>query len=119
MKKTKVGIIGNPETGKSLAYQLAKQTQIPIVIVEPKNKNIMTYQKQVDIIEKMQAHGFNVVNCGNCEGIVLFDEETKPTIESETEDFICLHCKETMAYSDCPDYYYEGMPELDEERNNK
>ena len=79
----------------------------------------MNYQKQLDIIESMQANNFNVCSCGNCGGIILFDEETKPTLKSETEDITCPHCEEVMAYSDCPDLYYEGMPELTRELNNQ
>ena len=78
----------------------------------------MTYQKQVSIIEEMQSKGFNVCNCGNCGGIILLNEETKPKMEDDSEGIYCPHCKVEMAYSDCPDYYYEGMPELNKERDS-
>ena len=66
----------------------------------------------LNILLSMQVSGFNVCNCGNCGGIILFNKETKPTTESETENVICPYYKKEMAYSDCPDLYYEGMPEL-------
>jgi len=78
----------------------------------------MTYQKQVSIIEEMQAKGFNVCNCGNCGSIILFNEETKPKIDDDNEIVSCPHCKVEIAYSDCGDYYYEGMTELNEERDS-
>lgn len=72
-----------------------------------------TYKQQYEILEEMQGQGFNICNCGNCGGVILFNKETKPTLQSESEDVNCPHCKETLAYSDCPDFYYENMPELD------
>jgi DNA-directed RNA polymerase subunit RPC12/RpoP len=73
----------------------------------------MSYQKQLDILTTMQNQGFNVCDCGNCGGVILFDEESKNADEVE-----CPHCKVTLDYSDCPDLYYEGMPELDKERDS-
>ena len=73
----------------------------------------MTYQKQLEILEAMQSKGFNVCNCGNCGGIILFDKETKPSLRNDIADEVtCPHCERTLGYSDCPDLYYEGMPEL-------
>ncbi len=64
------------------------------------------YKQQLEVIEQMQSEGFNVCTCGNCGGVILYNEEMK---KADTVD--CPHCKETMAYSDNPDYYYEGCPE--------
>jgi hypothetical protein len=62
---------------------------------------------QINLQEKMQALGVNVVECGNC-GTTLLHEVGKDEIE-------CF-CG-TMALSDCPDLYYKGI-ENNEEYNN-
>tara|TARA_R110001599_G_scaffold341381_1_gene562388 strand:- start:40 stop:261 length:222 start_codon:yes stop_codon:yes gene_type:complete len=67
--------------------------------------------KQWEILQEMQSHGFNICDCGNCGGIILFNEETRPKLIDDNEDVDCPHCKETLAYSDCPDFYYEGSPD--------
>lgn len=64
------------------------------------------YKQQLEVIEQMQSEGFNVCTCGNCGSVILYNEEMK---EADTID--CPHCKESMAYCDNPDYYYEGCPE--------
>ena len=55
--------------------------------------------KQIEIQEKIQSAGFNVVNCGNC-GNILLHEIKDITIE-------CF-CGITMNLSDCPDLWYRG-----------
>ena len=64
------------------------------------------YKQQLEVIEQMQSEGFNVCTCGNCGGVILYNKEMK---EADAVD--CPHCEKPMAYSDNPDYYYEGCPE--------
>lgn len=49
----------------------------------------------------------NIVTCGHCDTILLhhMDDET----------ITCWGCKKDMSTSDCTDFLYEGMPELDAE----
>lgn len=76
----------------------------------------MTTRNQLEILQQMQRQGFNICNCGNCGGVILFNKESKEVMEqtSSGEGLVCPHCKEEMAYSDCPDLYYEGSPDLEE-----
>jgi hypothetical protein len=60
--------------------------------------------QQIDLQEKIQGLGFNIVECGNC-GTVLLHETGKEKIE-------CF-CS-TMALSDCPDLYYSGIENNEE-----
>ena len=63
-----------------------------------------TYKQQLAVLEDMQADGYNVCTCGNCGGIILYNEEMK------NADYItCPHCKREMDYSDNPDFYVEGL----------
>ena len=55
---------------------------------------------QIELQEKIQSAGFNIVECGNC-GCVLLHE-------SGDEGVDCL-CGETMDLSDCPDLWYSGL----------
>lgn len=57
-------------------------------------------ERQIELQEKIQSTGFNIVECGNC-GTVLLHE-----LGEESLDCFCGH---TMALSDCPDLYYSGM----------
>lgn len=76
----------------------------------------MLVRNQLEILQQMQKQGFNICNCGNCGGTILFNKESKEVMEqtSSGEGLVCPHCKEEMAYSDCPDLYYEGSPDLEE-----
>lgn len=56
--------------------------------------------RQIELQEKIQSIGFNVVECGNC-GTVLLHERGDEEI-----DCFCGH---TMDLSDCPDLYYNGI----------
>lgn len=56
--------------------------------------------KQIELQEKMQSLGLNLVTCGNC-GHVLLHETKNDTID-------CF-CGLEMATCDCPDYWYRGM----------
>ena len=56
--------------------------------------------RQIELQEKIQASGFNVVTCGHCGGVMLH--------ETKDESLDCL-CGSTMDLSDCPDYWYRGV----------
>jgi hypothetical protein len=56
--------------------------------------------RQIELQEKIQSAGFNIVECGNCGTVLLH--------ECGDEKIDCF-CGETMALSDCPDLYYSGM----------
>ena len=58
--------------------------------------------KQIELQERIQASGINVVNCGNC-GSVMFHEI------SDESDIQCIDCDMLMAQCDCPDFWYKGM----------
>lgn len=49
----------------------------------------------------------NMVTCGHCGSILLH--------RMKDEIINCYSCKRDMSLDDCPDYWYEGMPELDED----
>jgi hypothetical protein len=56
--------------------------------------------KQIELQERSQASGINIVTCGNCGSVLLHDR-----MDSEIE---CACCKSVMDLSDCPDLWYEG-----------
>lgn len=71
-------------------------------------------EEQLEILLEMQRKGFNVCNCGNCGGTILIDNNKRFQF-SETEsgeEFVCHNCRQTMQYSDCPDFLYIGSPDL-------
>lgn len=49
----------------------------------------------------------NIVTCGHCDTMLLHN------VDDET--ITCYGCNREMDTSDCTDYYYEGMPELNNE----
>ena len=63
-----------------------------------------TIDNQVSIIKEMQHHGYNVVTCGNCGDVILYNKEME-----EAEAVSCPHCNNENDYADNPDLYYEGM----------
>jgi hypothetical protein len=63
--------------------------------------------KQIELQEKIQQVGFNIVNCGNCGSIVLHECNEEDNID-------CPYCDEILDKSDCPDFLYKGL-ELSEE----
>jgi hypothetical protein len=87
------------------AYPVENMKQcININIVNTENKRDIAI-RQIELQEKIQASGINIVTCGNC-GNALLHEITDETID-------CF-CGLTMDLSDCPDLYYNGM-----ENNNE
>jgi uncharacterized CHY-type Zn-finger protein len=48
-----------------------------------------------------------IVTCGHCDTMLLHHRYD--------ETITCYGCNREMNTSDCPDYFYEGMPELDNE----
>lgn len=65
-----------------------------------KPTNLQIVEKQIELQEKIQSAGFNIVECGNC-GTVLIHE-------LEDEEIDCF-CGCAMSLTDCPDVYYSGM----------
>ncbi len=70
--------------------------------------NRQIIEHQIRLQEKIQSVGFNVVECGNCETVLLH--------ELGDEKIDCF-CGSRMDLSDCPDLFYSGM-ENNEEFNN-
>ena len=62
-------------------------------------------EKQIELQNKIQSAGFNIVECGHCGTILLH--------EVGDEEIDCF-CGETMALSDCPDLYYSGIENNEE-----
>ncbi len=57
--------------------------------------------------EVRRKSNINLVTCGKCGTLLL--HKTKDEIVE------CYACKGRLSESDCPDFLYEGMPELDDE----
>ena len=54
-------------------------------------------EKQKEILDRLQQEGYNVCTCGNCGGVILYDDELA------NKDFInCPHCKVEMEYCHNP-----------------
>jgi hypothetical protein len=82
---------------------------IRLIFVQNLKNRIMATSReivlqQIDLQEKIQKVGFNIVECGNC-GTVLLHEVGKEKIK-------CF-CS-IMALSDCPDLYYSGIENNEE-----
>lgn len=68
----------------------------------------MTLRKQLDLMDEVRRKSnINLVTCGKCGTLLL--HKTKDEIVE------CYACKSMLAECDCPDFLYEGMPELDDE----
>jgi hypothetical protein len=65
--------------------------------------------EQIELQEKMQRAGINLVTCGNCGAILLHS--------TEQEEIECF-CGRKMDLSDCPDYWYEGCQDNAEFEDN-
>jgi len=58
--------------------------------------------QQIELMETIrQKSNINIVTCGNCGTILLHEMGVSDTVE-------CFGCKEEIAKSDCPDYWYEN-----------
>ena len=57
-------------------------------------------EKQIELQERVQTSGINIVTCGHCGGVLLH--------ELNDELINCACCKHELAQSDCPDLWYEG-----------
>jgi hypothetical protein len=75
-----------------------------------------TLKYQLELMNEIRAMAdINIVTCGNCGAVILhrmldfndFDKDNTIT---------CYSCKNEMDLSDCPDFFYEGMPEMDDEQ---
>lgn len=59
-------------------------------------------KRQIELQNKIQSAGYNIVNCCDCGSIVLH--------ECNEEDLIDYpYCDKIVAKHDCPDYLYEGL----------
>ena len=68
-------------------------------INEMKSKrNIILHQ--IELQERIQKIGINLLTCGNCGGVLLH--------ESKNETVECL-CGSEIAEWNCTDYWYNGM----------
>lgn len=68
--------------------------------------------EQIEMMHTIQRDsGVNIVTCGNCGTVLLHKIDDADTIE-------CFGCKEEMAKSDCPDYWYEGCQDSAEFEEN-
>lgn len=61
--------------------------------------------KQIELQEQIQKMNINLVTCGNC-GTIQFVDTKTITVE-------CFACDTELEHCDCPDYFYNGMPEND------
>jgi len=57
--------------------------------------------KQIELQERIQASGINIVTCGNC-GTILIHELKDELIN-------CACCNEILDQCDCPDLWYRGQ----------
>lgn len=63
---------------------------------------------QLDLMDEVRkVSNTNMVTCGNCGTILLHQIDIKK--------IGCYGCGREMWTDDCPDYFYSGMPELDEQ----
>jgi hypothetical protein len=56
--------------------------------------------RQIELQEKMQGLGLNIVSCGNCGEILIHESGDKK---------IDCFCDAEMDLCDCPDFWYRGM----------
>ncbi len=69
-------------------------------------------QEQLNLMNVIRAKSkINMVTCGHCGTILL--HEMKPMFNDDNT-LVCFECKRTMALSDCPDYWYDGIIENSE-----
>ena len=64
------------------------------------------WNRQIELQENMQRSGFNIVTCGNCDTLIIHETDS---INGTKENLNCHGCGNTIAKSDCTDYYYNGM----------
>jgi hypothetical protein len=58
--------------------------------------------KQIELQERIQTLAkVNIVTCGHCGEVLLH--------EMNEEDIECIGCGNTLAQSDCPDFWYGGL----------
>lgn len=67
-----------------------------------------TLRNQLTLMDEIRSKAnINMVTCGHC-GTILLHKMKEHIIT-------CYGCKREMDVCDCPDFFYEGMPELDNE----
>jgi uncharacterized paraquat-inducible protein A len=58
---------------------------------------------QIELQEKIQKQGINLISCSHCDTILFH--------KTETREFNCWSCKQKVYPNDCEDFYYTGMGE--------
>lgn len=75
--------------------------------------------EQIELQNKIQSAGFNIVNCGSCGSVVLHECVTITEDMAEEEYSIeCPYCDFKSEPCDFPDFLYDGM-ELSAEFNEE
>ena len=69
--------------------------------------------KQIELQERSQASGINIVTCGNCGSVLLHEmklisDDEFISLKDYDNSIECACCKSVMDLSDCPDLWYEG-----------
>lgn len=59
-------------------------------------------EQQIELQEKIQSAGFNVVECCSCGSVILHEC-------NDDEEIDCYACDIIMSKSDCPDLFYTGL----------
>tara|TARA_R110000822_G_scaffold5266_6_gene22598 strand:+ start:642 stop:854 length:213 start_codon:yes stop_codon:yes gene_type:complete len=65
----------------------------------------LSFNQQIELQEKMQNKGLNLVTCCNCDAVII---HTRKQVEMQVE---CYSCKKEININECQDYFYDGMPE--------
>lgn len=68
-----------------------------------KKSRLKLWAKQIEMQEEMQEKGLNIISCGCCNTLIIHKCDDK-------NDVTCHVCHKNLDLSDCPDYYYRGMP---------
>jgi len=55
---------------------------------------------QLELLEKIQAVGINIVTCGQCGAVIL--------VKRNEEEHHCYNCNFVSDICDFPDLFYEG-----------
>ena len=77
-------------------------------------ENTLRYQlRLMDEIRYMT--NINMVTCGNCGAVILHRMVNLNEFDKDNT-IPCYSCKNEMDMSDCPDFFYDGMPEIDDEQ---
>jgi len=56
-------------------------------------------ESQYELLQEIQAKGYNVVTCGHCGTVILH--------RVDDEDIECYDCNEVLNSEACPDLFHE------------